>query len=228
MGYSEFFENILENDGVDEISDYLEKEVALEKIIYPPLNEVFTAFDLCPLKKLKVVVIGQDPYHTPGAAMGVAFGHRDTRKKVQPSLRNIYKALINDGFGADLKSGDLTKWCQQGVFLINTALTVCKGEAGSHASKSQTKPGPWDYFIGQLFMFLSDHCDHLVVMAWGVKAQAYLYHFDQEKHHFITAPHPAASTYSPSNTEFFDHKPFSETNKILKKWKKKPIEWNLC
>ena len=227
-GYEEFFTNILENGGVDDISEYLEKEVSSGQTLYPPMSEMFTAFDLCPLEKLKVVIIGQDPYHTKGAAMGVAFGHHDTRKKIQPSLRNIFKALEEDGFTPNFDSGDLTKWCEQGVFLINTALTVRKGDAGSHASKSKTKPGPWDYFIGQLFRFLAENCEHLVVMAWGGKAQGYTKYFSSDDHHIITAPHPAASAYNPSNTEFFDHKPFSRANKQLKKWKLKSVDWNLA
>lgn len=227
-GYESFFIDIIENGGLDDISDYLEKEVSSGQIIYPPLSEVFTAFDLCPLDKLKVVVIGQDPYHTADAAMGVAFGHHDTRTKIQPSLRHIYNALENDNFTANSDSGDLTKWCEQGVFLINTALTVREGDAGSHASKTKTSPGPWDYFIGQLFRFLAEERKHLIVMAWGAKAKEYTNYFSSDDHYIITAPHPAASVYNPSNTEFFDHKPFSRANKQLRKWKMKPVDWNLA
>lgn len=226
-GYEKFFDELIENEGLDDISAFLDKEISDGNVIYPPLEEVFTAFDLCPPDVMKVVIIGQDPYHSPGAAMGVAFGHHSDRNKVQPSLLNVYKALEKDGFSADRTSGDLTRWCEQGVFLINTALTVREGDAGSHAAKSKTQEGPWDYFIGRLFSYLSENCEHLVIIAWGAKAQAYTKYFSSEKHAIITAPHPAAAVYNPSNTEFFDHKPFSRANKQLKKWNLDTIDWDL-
>jgi uracil-DNA glycosylase len=226
-GYEEFFNNLLENDGLDDISEFIETELKNGHTIYPSLSEIFTAFELCPLENMKVVIIGQDPYHTAGAAMGVAFGHHSDRGKIQPSIRNIYKALENDGFSADFSSGDLTKWCRQGVFLINTALTVREGGPASHAVKLG-KSGPWEYFIGQIFHYLNENCEHLVIMAWGTKAQDYTKYFTESgKHFIITAPHPAYSVYNHSNTDFFDHKPFSKANKYLKKWKMEPIDWNL-
>lgn len=224
-GWEEFFEDIIENEGLDDISSFLEKEVVKYEI-FPPLDEVYTAFDLCPLKKLKVVIVGQDPYHTPGAAMGLAFGHHSDRIKVQPSLRNIYKAMKYDGFEANTESGDLSGWAEQGVFLINTALTVRKGEAGSHAAPTPSKEGPWSYFMGQLFRHINDHCKHIVVIMWGSKAQEYSKFFSDEKHLLIKAPHPVSRPF-PINPEFEEHQPFSRTNKQLEKWKKKSIDWNL-
>ena len=225
-GWEDFFEDILENDGLKDVSKLLSKE-AKKYEIYPPIREVYSAFDDCAPEDIKVVIIGQDPYHTEGAAMGVAFGHHDDRVKLQPSIRNVYKCLEKDGIEVNWDSGDLSLWRFQGVFLINTALTVRKGEAGSHAPKSKSQAGPWEYFAGQLFMHLNEVCDHLVVMMWGSKAHAYASSFSQDKHLHIKAPHPAASAYNPSNTEFFDHKPFSRANKQLGKWGKETIDWNL-
>nr|QBK86458.1 MAG: uracil-DNA glycosylase [Marseillevirus LCMAC102] len=225
-GWEEFFESILKNDGLDEISNYLKNEVEHGKIIYPPLAEIYSAFESCPLAETRVIIMGQDPYHTEKTAMGLAFGHHDERIKLQPSLRNIYKALEHDNFEPNWKSGDLSYWAVQGVFLVNTALTVRKGEAASHAQISKTKTGPWSYFINQLFRYLNEKCEHLVIIMWGEKAQEHSIFFD-DKHFKISAPHPAASVYKPSNTEFFDHKPFSKTNKQLEKWGYEQIDWNL-
>ena len=237
-GWEEFFDDLIEEKGLDDVSDFLTKE-AKSYVLYPPLDKLYTAFELCPSNEVKIIILGQDPYHTPDAAMGVAFGHtapgtmgltpgrRNDQTKLQPSLRNIYKTLENDGYQANWESGDLSGWAVQGVFLINTALTVRKGEAGSHAQQSKTKDGPWSYFVNQLFRHLNDRCLHLVVIMWGAKAQEYDKFFTSERHFKIMAPHPAASAYNPSNTEFFDHKPFSRANKQLKKWKMEKINWNL-
>ena len=226
-GWEDFFDPLIKEDGLGDLNVFLKKEVE-KSIIYPPLEEVYTAFDLCPPEDIKVIIIGQDPYHTEGAAMGLAFGHHDTRGKIQPSLRNIHKALRNDGYEVNEEcGGDLGGWASEGVFLINTALTVRKGEAGSHARKSKMKGGPWTYFTNQLFRYLNETLDHVVVVMWGAKAHEYGSFFDDEKHHKITAPHPAASSYNPSNTEFFDHKPFSRANTQLKKWGMEEVFWDI-
>jgi uracil-DNA glycosylase len=228
-GWEEHFESQLDGGGLDDVSKFLAKEAKSHEI-YPPIEEVYTAFSMCPAQNVRVVVIGQDPYHTKGAAMGIAFGHHADRGKLQPSLRNIYKCLKTDIPDVDIDetSGDLSLWCVQGVFLINTALTVREGEAGSHASKSKSTPGVWDHFIGQTLDYLNENCDHLVVIMWGSKAQEYRSHFDSKKHSFITAPHPAAGAYNAEKSaEFFEHKPFTKTNKFLKKYGMEEIDWSL-
>ena len=220
--YEKFFE-IMESGGcLQDISSFLEKESRVYDI-YPPMDNIYKAFEFCDLDNLKVVAVGQDPYHTKGAAMGVAFGHLDG-VKLQPSLRNIYKAVEKDGFKISTEGGDITKWCKQGVFFINTALTVRAGEAGSHTTKS--KDGPWEYFIRQLFRFIDEKKEHLVVMLWGAAAQKYKDSFSS-KHFIITTCHPAACAYNPSNTEFFDSLCFSKANRKLKTWGMTPIDWSL-
>jgi len=230
-GWEEFFEEIIENEGLEDISEFLKNEAKRYNIL-PPLGEVFTSLEVCPLREIRVLIVGQDPYHTPGVACGIAFAHNDTTGKPQPSLRNIYKCMEKDGFSVDVEDedfvhGDLFRWCEQGVLLMNTALTVREKDAGSHANKSKTQQGPWEYFTRQLFMHINEKCKHIVVMMWGVKAQVYKPLFDDEKHHLICSAHPASSVYNPSNTEFYDHKPFSRANKALKKWGKEEIDWNL-
>lgn len=225
--YEEIFE-VMENNYkiFTKLDKFFKKEVSEGHQILPPMDEIFRALHLTPLDEIKVIVVAMDPYHSPGAAMGVAFGHHDTRKKIQPSLRNIYKALENDGYKANFESGDLTKWCKQGVLLINTALTVRQGKAGSHATK--TKSGPWKDFIENLFISIDERRENLVVFAWGEYAKTTVReYFTPKKHKIIEAPHPAASAYNPKNTEFFDHKPFSRANRYLKDHGKKEIDWNL-
>lgn len=202
--------------------------------IFPGIFDVYHAFEYFEPQNTCVIIIGQDPYHTPGAANGLAFSHgrgfgktKSGKVKIQPSLRNIYKALEYDNFKANFKSGNLEPWAQQGVFLVNTALTVLQGKAGSHSQPSKTKEGPWTFFTKALFEYLNNICDHLVVVMWGNKAQWYKDYFNTKKHHLIISKHPAASVYNPKDQTFLQHKPFSETNKWLKKWKKKTIDWNL-
>jgi len=210
------FEDQREN--LEGVSKSLIEEMKKGKVIYPPAEDTFKAFELCKPKDVKAVIIGQDPYHTEGAAMGLAFSHRPDKGVIQPSLTNIFKELKNDGFEPN-DTGDLTMWAKQGVFLINTALTVEEGKANSHRKI-------WDSscFIDQLFRYLNRVCDHLVIIAWGRHAQDFAKVFTEPPHRKIASSHP--SPFS-SNQGFFDSKPFSRANKILKKWGKEPIDWNL-
>lgn len=212
----ELFDDQKEN--LDEISTFLNSEVDKGKIVYPPIKDIFTAFQYCAPKDIKVVIIGQDPYHTEGAAMGLAFSHHPDRGVIQPSLGNIFKELQNDGFKPN-ETGDLSSWAKQGVFLINTALTVEEGKANSHRKV-------WDQscFVDQLFRYLNKTCDHLVVIAWGRHAQDFAKVFTDDAHRKISSSHP--SPFS-ANQGFFNSNPFSRVNKILKKWNKDPIKWDL-
>lgn len=232
-GYAEFFEEAIDGGILDEPCDFLVEEAA-KHTIYPPLKDVFYAFRMCPLENARVVILGQDPYPSPGAAMGIAFGHTQSRKHIQPSLKKIYKCLEFDEdssgnhYSADWTSGDLTLWASEGVLLLNTALTVRDGVAGSHAGQ-KTKPGPWTHFIEAFLRYLSKNKDHLVVFLWGEHAKGYKKYFDTKKHFIIEAPHPAASAHNPSREkEFVEHRPFSRANTQLVKWGYDPIEWDLA
>lgn len=232
--YEEFFDQAIEGGIIDEPSRFLLEE-SKEHTILPPLEFVFNALQMCPLDNVKVVLLGQDPYPTEGAAMGMSFSHFPDRKKIQPSLKKIYKCLEFDkdaegnNYTADWNSGDLSLWAVEGVLLLNTALTVRAGVACSHASQAKNKPGPWTHFIEAFLRHLSAKKDHLVVFLWGEKAGAYKTFFDSKKHYIIEAPHPAASAYSPSKeAEFVEHRPFSRANTQLVKWGIEPIDWNLA
>jgi len=225
-GWEKFFDFLIENDGIDTASEFLEKEIKKGETIYPPLNEIYTVFDQCSLKNIKVLVIGQDPYHTPGAAMGVAFGHHPNRSKIQSSLQNIYKELEREGFRADWSSGDLTKWVQQGVFLINTALTVRKGQAGSHTFKRKTEEGPWEYFIDQVFRKIATK-ERLIVVMWGGHAAGFKDRFTKKGHIKLFSSHPSGFSWKNGPTPFWESNVFLKINKQLKKWGEEKIDFSL-
>lgn len=217
-GWEEFFKMMLENDYIDEISNIIFDKAQKGEEIYPPLDKIFNAFEWCSPDEMKVIILGQDPYHTPGAAMGLCFSTPDDRP-LQPSVKNIFKELESDGFTPYWDSGNLTFWAGQGVFLINTALTVKKGEAFSHGEKI------WGNFTGQLFRYLNDRCDHLVIIMWGNHAQKYDKYFSSEKHKKLTSSHPSPLSV---NRGFFGSRPFSKTNRQLELWGKEPIDWSLA
>jgi uracil-DNA glycosylase len=214
LDWSIFFSN---NDKIiKEIDNKLIQNYKNNITIYPKSTEVFNAFLLTSLKSMKVCIIGQDPYPNE-AAMGLAFSHKSDNRKVQPSLKNIYKELLDEGFKIDPTSGDLTKWAKQGIFLINTSLTVEKGRANSHCKY-------WKDFTKELFKYISSDCDHLVVIMWGKQAESYKGLFDQTKHKFIISAHPSPLSASKG---FFGSKPFTKTNELLKGWDIKEVDWNL-
>jgi len=186
--------------------------------VYPPEEEVFNAFNLTPVDKVKVVIIGQDPYHGPNQAHGLCFSVNDGIK-IPPSLRNIYKELNSDiGLKAP-DSGNLTKWAGQSVLLLNATLTVRTRNAGSHQGKG------WERFTDTAIQKLSDERRNLVFLLWGKFAQNKSSLINSENEHLILkAPHP--SPFS-AHTGFLGCKHFSKTNDFLKKKGIAPIDWNL-
>lgn len=217
-GWEEFFTEQLDPDcgSIYEISKYLFAENQKGEI-YPELPLTYNMFNVLPPKEIKVAIIGQDPYINPGEAMGIAFSVPEGIE-VPPSLRNIYKELKDDGFAVkDTSSGDLMKWCQQGVFLINTALTVRAHESGSHSKK-------WnESFTGQLMRWINENCGPLVIIMWGNHAQSFAKFFD-DKHRKIMSVHPSPLSASRG---FFGSKPFSKANKHLVALGHDPIDWSL-
>ncbi len=185
-------------------------------IVYPPPKQVFRAFELCPFNKTKVVILGQDPYHGPGQANGLAFAVGE-KVTLPPSLRNIFKELESD-VGQPLKnrSGDLERWAKQGVLLLNATLTVRSRTAGSHQSQG------WEEFTDAVIRALSECREHLVFILWGNYARSKGAHIDRSKHCVIESPHP--SPFSAHNG-FFGSKPFSKTNAYLKETGQQPIDW---
>jgi uracil-DNA glycosylase len=191
------------------------KNEYLSRTIYPKPADLFKAFDLTPFDAVKVVILGQDPYHGAGQAMGLSFAVRDG-VTLPPSLRNIYKELADDVGGDTTKTGDLTHWAEQGVLLLNATLTVRAGEAGSHQGKG------WEQFTDAAIKALSDKREHLVFILWGNYARKKKELIDTSKHLVIESAHP--SPFSAANG-FFGSKPFSKANEYLNSNGLVPITW---
>ena len=179
---------------------------------------MFSAFTLTKLEKVKVVILGQDPYHGPNQAHGLCFSVLPG-VKTPPSLANMYKELATDISEFVIpQHGFLESWAEQGVMLLNTVLTVEQARAHSHA-----KIG-WEQFTDAVIQQLSDHCDELVFLLWGSHAQKKGLVIDKQKHHVLNAPHPSPlSAYRG----FFGCKHFSQTNNLLKQQNKSPINWQV-
>ncbi len=185
--------------------------------IYPPEKEVFSAFELTPFDKVKVVVLGQDPYHGEGQAHGLSFSVKKGIK-VPPSLANIYKELKADQ-GIEIPNhGNLKNWARQGVLLLNTVMTVRKAEANSHQGKG------WEIFTDRVVEALSTQKSDLVFILWGGPSQKKASKVNPDHHHLILSPHPSPLS---SYRGFFGSKPFSRTNDFLRKSGKEPIDWSL-
>jgi uracil-DNA glycosylase len=185
--------------------------------VYPPKTERFNAYDLTPFSAVKVVILGQDPYHGEGQAHGLAFSVHN-QHKLPPSLVNIYKELVDDMGCSMPRDGDLTSWAEQGVFLLNTVLTVRAASAGSHQKQG------WERFTDATIKLLSDEREHLVFILWGKPAQQKEKLIDTRKHLVLTAPHPSPLS---SYRGFFGSKPFSKSNDYLEQNGIKPISWCL-
>jgi uracil-DNA glycosylase len=183
--------------------------------IYPPMPLVFQAFHLTPLDQVKVVIIGQDPYHGLNQAHGLSFSVQD-HIKVPPSLQNIFQELANDLQIPIPKSGDLSHWARQGVFLLNTILTVRANQPLSHKDQG------WEFFTKAVIDLLNRHHQGLVFMLWGSHAKSFASALDQKKHLVLKAAHP--SPYA-ADQGFFGSKPFSKSNQYLASIGKSPIIW---
>ncbi len=185
--------------------------------VFPPEKEVFSAFELTPFENVKVVVLGQDPYHGDGQAHGLSFSVKKGIK-IPPSLANIYKELHAD-LGVKIpEHGNLEKWAKQGVLLLNTVMTVRKAEAGSHQGKG------WEIFTDRVIEVLSTQKSGLVFILWGSPSQKKASKVNPEHHHLILSPHPSPLS---SYRGFFGSKPFSRTNEFLKNSGQYPIEWSI-
>jgi len=186
-------------------------------MIYPPGHQIFAAFDSTPFDQVKVVIIGQDPYHGPGQAQGLCFSVNEGVAH-PPSLRNIFKEIENDLDIPYPKSGSLIPWAKQGVLLINATLTVRAHQAGSHQKKG------WETFTDQVIKKLSDEKSNLVFLLWGNFAISKSSLIDPSKHHILTTVHPSPLS---AHRGFFGSKHFSNTNQILSQNGLKPIDWRV-
>ncbi len=186
---------------------------------YPPKDLVFEAFRLVSLKKLRVVIIGQDPYHGPGQAHGLSFSVKGSQK-VPPSLRNIFKEIKNDYPGFEIpEHGDLTTWSKQGVLLLNRVLTVRSGEAASHR-----KIG-WSKLTAEVIRFISSQCPNLVFLLWGKDAHGCKQVIENPKNHLILeSVHPSPLS---AHRGFFGNKHFHKTDKYLQKFHDTEVDWQI-
>lgn len=187
----------------------------IRKRVFPPKEEIFSALKLTPLNDIKVVIIGQDPYHEIGQAHGLAFSVKQG-VKLPPSLQNIYKEIEQEYGYKMSNNGDLTNWAKQGVLLLNSSLTVNQGEAGSH------KGYGWEIFTKKIIETINSELSGVVFLLWGRHAQEIGKNIDRSKHYVLTSVHPSPlSAYNG----FFGNNHFKHCNEILKKLGKKEIDW---
>ena len=203
-----------EKDYFIKLTEFVRAEYA-SKTIYPPAKQIFNAFDHCPFDDVKVVIIGQDPYHGPGQAHGLCFSVAEGIPN-PPSLQNIFKEIMSDLGKPMPANGDLTRWARQGVLLLNATLTVQAHQAGSHQRKG------WEEFTDAAIRLLAEEREHLVFILWGAYAQKKGAFIDRSKHLVLASAHPSPlSAYNG----FFGNKHFSRTNEYLKAHGITEIEW---
>ena len=200
-----YFENLV---------GFVKQEYA-SNTIFPPAGQIFNAFNTCPFNNVKVVILGQDPYHGPGQAHGLCFSVNDGIQ-FPPSLQNIFKEITSDlGIPAP-KTGNLTRWAAQGVLLLNATLTVRASQAGSHQGRG------WEEFTDAVIKTISEKAENVVFILWGSYAIKKKSLINAAKHCILTAPHPSPLS---SYRGFFGCKHFSQTNTYLASKGKTPIEW---
>ena len=197
-----------------ELTDFVRSEYAATTI-YPPASLIFNAFNLCPFDKVKVVIIGQDPYHGPGQAHGLCFSVNDGIQ-FPPSLQNIFKEIKSDLDIPIPTSGNLTRWAEQGVLLLNATLTVRAHNAGSHQKKG------WETFTDSVIRILAEQKENLVFILWGAYAQKKGAFIDKNRHLVLSSAHPSPLS---AHNGFFGNHHFSLTNKWLTEHNLKAIDW---
>lgn len=216
QSWKEALQSEFEKPYFAELVRFLHCEKAAGKTIYPPGPLIFRAFDLTPLPEVKVVILGQDPYHQQGQAMGLSFSVPDT-VKAPPSLVNIFKEISSD-LGITMSGRpNLEPWARQGVLLLNAMLTVEEGLAGSH------KGIGWQIFTDAVIRTVSERCDGVVFLLWGNFARAKKELIDLNRHHVLEAAHPSPL----AGGAFFGCRHFSKTNEILISEGKTPINWKI-
>ena len=205
-----------EKDYFAGIKNHIVKDIEAGKVIYPPGKLIFNAFNLTPFDKVKVVIIGQDPYHGPGQAMGLCFSVPENIA-IPASLKRIYKELHNDVGIIIPNHGNLTKWTRQGVFLMNAILTVVHKTPGAHKNIG------WQQFTDTVIKKISDQKEGVVFLLWGNFAKAKRALIDESKHFILESAHPSPL----AGNAFFGNNHFSKTNELLVKQGKEPIDWQV-
>lgn len=212
--WREVLKDEFEKPYFETLTDFVKDEYE-NHTVYPPVSLIFNAFDRCPYEDVKVVIVGQDPYHQPYQANGLSFSVNEG-VTLPPSLRNIYKEISRD-LGIDISaSGDLERWSRQGVLLLNSILTVRADSAGSHQQKG------WEKFTDAVIQKLSSDRENIVFILWGSYAQQKGRGINKKRHLVLTSPHPSPLA---AHRGFFGNNHFSKTNKYLKLNGKDPINW---
>lgn len=196
------------------LTDFVRTQYATTTV-YPPASKIFAAFDACPFDKVKVVILGQDPYHGPGQANGLCFSV-NPGVPYPPSLINIFKEVSSDTGAAAPADGDLSRWARQGVFMLNSVLTVEQGRAASHASRG------WETLTDAAIAALSANREHLVFLLWGSYAINKGKLIDRSKHLVLTSVHPSPLS---AHRGFFGNRHFSRANEYLQAHGITPIQW---
>lgn len=202
---------------MQQLKAFLAQEKQQKKVIYPHSSDWFNAFKYTPLNQVKVVILGQDPYHGPDQAHGLCFSVRPG-VKTPPSLVNIYKELQTDVGCQPVNHGYLTHWAQQGVLLLNSVLTVEQSKAGSHQKKG------WEQFTDKVIHIINEELDGVVFLLWGSYAQKKAAFVDQQKHLVLKSVHPSPLS---AHRGFFGNHQFSQTNQFLQQRGKMPVDWQL-
>lgn len=208
----------LVSDGFQRLRQFIKQQQDAQKVIYPPNAQIFNAFALTPLHQVRVVILGQDPYHGPQQANGLSFSVQ-RGLPLPPSLRNVFHELSTDLGVAAAKHGDLTAWAQQGVLLLNSVLTVEAGTPTSHQGQG------WEAFTDAVIDVINQQTEHTVFILWGAYAQKKGQRINTERHLVLTAAHP--SPLAANRGGFFGCRMFSKTNQYLVQHGKPPIHWQL-
>lgn len=216
-GWANHLQSEFKQEYIQNLFSFLQNEIKSGKVIFPETQNYFKALEIVDLKKVKVVILGQDPYHGPGQAHGLSFSvPQDVR--FPPSLKNIFKELKNDLGIPTPGSGNLEPWAQQGVLLLNSVLTVEQGKAASHQGKG------WEKFTDKVIDLVNQQTDHAVFILWGSYAQKKAAFVDRKKHLVLESVHPSPLS---SHRGFFGSKPFSQANAWLQAQGLAEIDWSL-
>lgn len=218
QSWQNFLQQQQQQEYFEQIQNYVANARQQGKVVYPPEDDVFSAFTATPLDQVKVVILGQDPYHGPDQAHGLSFSVKPG-VKTPPSLANMYKELATDIDGFTIPDhGYLQSWAEQGVLLLNTVLTVEQGNAHSHA-----KIG-WETFTDKVIEHIDQECEGVIFLLWGAHAQKKGKKINTQKHHILKSAHPSPlSAYRG----FFGCQHFSQTNTLLQAMNKTPITWQV-
>ena len=215
-GWDEALAPLFTDERYLKIREFLKKEYSTH-VVYPDMYDLYNCFRFTPLNNVKVVILGQDPYHEPGQAHGLCFSVKPG-VPLPPSLKNIYSEIYSDLHIAEPDCGDLTKWAKEGVLLLNTTLTVREHAANSHANCG------WAWFTDGVIRIVSQRCENVVFILWGRNARNKAALIDGKKHLILESAHPSPLS---AHNGFFGSKPFSKANDYLKAHGRGGIDWNL-